>query len=139
MWTKIFLGKIIFPDFTCKKIFKGMGILRIEKPWVYLPGYRILFRFDYCPFVWDSCSNLKEHLQKYYNKACRIINGDSYEILSSDTLQKLNWETLQKYQIEMLIILKAITVCYHYLSRKQMQWKRVSVVYWILTIKYVCK
>ena len=48
---------------------------------------------DYCSPLWDNCNKtLKDKLQKYQNRAARIIAGASYEIRSADVLQALEWE-----------------------------------------------
>jgi hypothetical protein len=52
--------------------------------------------FDYCSPLWDNCcAYLKEKLQKFQNRAARIIAGASYEIPSADVLETLGWEALE--------------------------------------------
>ena len=66
------------------------------------PIYSALIQpyFDYCSPLWDSCNKtLKDKLQKYQNRAERIIAGASYEIRSAEVLQALEWENLQSRRI----------------------------------------
>ena len=50
--------------------------------------------------LWDTCNKtLKDKLQKYQNRAARIIAGASYEIRSADVLQALEWEDLESRRI----------------------------------------
>ena len=56
--------------------------------------------FDYCSPLWDRCSKgLQDKLQKYHNRAARIISGASYETRSTDVLERLRWETLEKRRL----------------------------------------
>ena len=49
--------------------------------------------FDYCSPLWDICGkHLLDKLQKFQNRAARIIAGLSNEINSADVL---GWETLE--------------------------------------------
>ena len=51
--------------------------------------------FDYCSPLWDICGkHLLDKLQKFQNRAARIIASLSYEINSADVLESLGWETL---------------------------------------------
>ena len=53
--------------------------------------------FDYCSPLWKNCSaHLKEKLQRFQNRAARIIAGANYETNSADVLESLGWETLEK-------------------------------------------
>ena len=48
---------------------------------------------------WDNCGiGLKDRLQKYQNRAARVITGSTYDIRSSDLLEKLNWKSLEERQ-----------------------------------------
>jgi hypothetical protein len=43
--------------------------------------------FDYCSPLWDNCGiGLKDRLQKYQNRAARVITGATYDIRSSELL-----------------------------------------------------
>ena len=63
--------------------------------------------FDYCSPLWDNCGiGLKDRLQKYQNRAVRVITGSTYDIRSSDLLEELNWKSLEerrKYQKSIFI------------------------------------
>ena len=85
----------------CKKVGAGVGTLKRIKP--YIPAnmlqsiYSALIQpyFDYCSPLWDICNKtLKDKLQKFQNRAARIIAGASYEIRSADVLRALEWENL---------------------------------------------
>ena len=55
--------------------------------------------FDYCSPLWDNCGmGLKDRLQKYQNRAARVIAGASYDIRSSVLLENLiiNWKSLEE-------------------------------------------
>ena len=90
----------------CKKVGAGIGMLKRIKPFVpaqmLQPIYSALIQpyFDYCSPLWDTCNKtLKDKLQKYQNRAARIIAGASYEIRSADVLQALEWEDLESRRI----------------------------------------
>ena len=52
--------------------------------------------FDYCSPLWGVCNKtLTDNLQKFQNRAARIIAGASYEIRSADVLRTLDWENLE--------------------------------------------
>ena len=56
--------------------------------------------FDYCSPLWDTCGKgLQDKLQKYQNRAARVISGASYETRSTDVLESLEWETLEKRRL----------------------------------------
>ena len=45
--------------------------------------------------MWDNCGKvLQDKLQKFENRAARIITGASYDVRSADVLDTLGWETL---------------------------------------------
>ena len=53
--------------------------------------------FDYCSPLWGNCSAyLKEKLQRFQNRAARIIAGVNYETNSVDVLASLGWETFEE-------------------------------------------
>ncbi len=53
--------------------------------------------FDYCSPVWGNCSAyLKDKLQRFQNRAGRIISGANYDINSADVLESLGWQTLEE-------------------------------------------
>jgi hypothetical protein len=50
---------------------------------------------DYCSPLWHICGThvqLVDKLQKFQNRAARIIAGASYEIDSAVVLETLGWE-----------------------------------------------
>ncbi len=52
---------------------------------------------DYCSPLWDNCGiGLKDKLQKFQNRAARVITGATYDIQSSDILENLNWKALEE-------------------------------------------
>ena len=62
--------------------------------------------FEYCSPLWDTCSKgLQDKLQKYHNRAARVISGASYETRSTDVLESLGWETLEKRRLRSKAIL----------------------------------
>jgi hypothetical protein len=62
--------------------------------------------FDYCSPLWDICGiQLLDKLQKFQNRAARIIAGASYEIESAVVLETLGWETLKSRRQKMKSIL----------------------------------
>ena len=56
--------------------------------------------FDYCLPLWDNCDKvLQDKLQKFQNRAARIITGASYDVRSADMLDTLGWKTLDARQL----------------------------------------
>ena len=45
------------------------------------------------------CKWLQDKLQKYQNRAARVISGAGYETRSTDVLESLGWETLEKRRL----------------------------------------
>ena len=79
--------------------------MRRVKPFVLLPTIKMQYNaivqpyFDYCSPLWDNCGmGLKDRLQKYQNRAARVIAGASYDIRSSVLLENLiiNWKSLEE-------------------------------------------
>ena len=90
-------------DSICAKVTAGIGAMRRVKPFVPLPTLKMLYNaiiqpyFDYCSPLWDNCGiGFKDRLQKYQNRAARVITGSTYDIRSSDLLGKLNWKSLEE-------------------------------------------
>ena len=76
-------------DSICQKVSAGIGIMRRIKPMFpeKLDMYNDLVMpyFDYCSPLWDTCSKeLQDKLQKYHNRAARVISGASYETRFTD-------------------------------------------------------
>ena len=52
--------------------------------------------FDYCSPLLDNCGiRLKDRLQKFQNRAARVISGATYDIRSVDLLESLGWKHLE--------------------------------------------
>ena len=90
-------------DPTYSKVGAGIGAMKRVKPFVPLPTLKMLYNaivqpyFDYCRSLWDNCGmGLKDRLQKYQNRAARVITGATYDIRSSVLLEKLNWKSLEE-------------------------------------------
>ncbi len=80
-----------------------IGAMRRLKPFVLLSTLKMLYNaiiqpyFDYCSPLWDNCGiGLKDKLQKFQNRAARVITGATYDIRSSDILENLNWKPLEE-------------------------------------------
>ena len=89
-------------EMICKKIGAGIGAMQRIKPYVPINTLHTIYRaliepyFDYCSPLWDVCNQqLKDKLQKFQNRAARIITGASYDIRSDDVLRSLAWENLE--------------------------------------------
>ncbi len=74
---------------------------RILKPYVPPATSQTIYKsllqpyFDCCSSLWDNCGKvLQDKLQKFQNRAARIITGASYDVRSADILSTLGWETL---------------------------------------------
>ena len=87
----------------CSKVSAGIGAMRRLKPFVPLSTVKMLYNaiiqpyFDYCSTLWDNCGiGLKGKLQKFQNRAARVITGATYDIRSSDILENLNWKPLEE-------------------------------------------
>ena len=69
-------------DSICFKVGAGVAAMRRVKPFVPLPTLKMLYNaivqpyFDYCNPLWDNCGmGLKDKLQRYQNRAARVITG----------------------------------------------------------------
>ena len=47
--------------------------------------------FHYCSSVWD-----RSKLQKFQNRAARIITGTDYNVRSAESLRTLDWDNLER-------------------------------------------
>ena len=88
-------------DSVCHEISAGIGAMKRIKP--YVPHktlqdvYKTLIQphFDYCSPLWDNCGlGLQDKLQKFQNRAARVITGADYDVRSSEVLNSLGWEKL---------------------------------------------
>ena len=107
-----------------KKVTRNVGILKKVKPVLnrlinLIDIYRSLIEpyFTYCCIVWDSIGETQtKSLQKFQNRAARIITGASYLIRSNDVLDQLGWLNLaeqRQYQKAMMFkIINGLTPSY---------------------------
>ena len=69
----------------------------------------VLPYFYYCSPLWDNCGNtLKNRLQKFQNRAARVIAGKSYDVPSVDLLTDLQWASLEMRRINTKLLLTYI-------------------------------
>ena len=90
-------------DEICAKVGAGIGVMRRMKPFVPLETLKLTYNalvqpyFNYCSPLWDNCGiGLKDQLQKFKNRAARVITGSTYDTRSVDVLNTLGWETLDQ-------------------------------------------
>ena len=101
-------------EMICNKAGAGIGAMRRIKEYVPINtlhtvcGALIQPYFDYCSPLWDVCNKqLKDKLQKYQNRAARIIAGARYEIRSADVLRSLAWENLETRRTNIYLCTKS--------------------------------
>ena len=90
-------------DTICAKVGAGIGVMRRMKPFVPQETLKLIYEalvqpyFNYCSPLWDNCGiGLKDKLQKFQNRAARVITGSTYDIRSIDVLNTLGWKTLDQ-------------------------------------------
>ena len=90
-------------EIICKKVAAGIAAIKRVKPFVPPEMLKVIYNalvqpyFDYCSPLWDNCGiGLKVKLQKYQNRAARILTGATYDIRTADVFETLAWETLEK-------------------------------------------
>ena len=90
-------------DKMCKKVGNSIAVMKRIKPFVPNSTLQTIYKamiqpyFDYCSPLWGNCSAyLKGKLQRFQNRAGRIISGASYETNSADVLKSLGWQTLEE-------------------------------------------
>ena len=83
-------------DTICAKMGAGIGVVRRMKPFVPPETLKLTYKalvqpyLNYCSPLWDNCGiGLKDKLQKFQNRAARVINGSTYDIRSIDVLDQL--------------------------------------------------
>ena len=86
-----------------KKVGSSIAVMKRIKPFVPNSTLQTIYKamiqpyFDYCSPLWGNCSAyLKEKLQRFQNRAGRIISGANYEINSADVLESLGCQTLEE-------------------------------------------
>ena len=75
------------------------------------PALLIQPYFDYCSPLYGTFvahMQLLDKLQKFQNRAARIITGASYEIDSAVVLETLGWETLKSRRQKIKSILLSV-------------------------------
>ena len=102
----------------CKKISAGIGVLKRTKPFVHNETLHTIYKaliqpyFDYCLPLWDNCGVLlKEKLQRFQNRAARVVTGAKFDVSSSELLELLNWKNLE-YRFK----LNELTLMYNILN-----------------------
>ena len=85
----------------CKKISVGIGVLKRTKPFVHNETLHIIYKaliqpyLDYCSPLWGNCGVLlKEKLQRFQNRAARVVTGAKFDVSFSELLE-LNWKNLE--------------------------------------------
>ncbi len=89
-------------DMICSKVSAGIGAIRRIRPFVSPATLKLIYNaivqpyFDYCSSLWDNCGiGLKDRLQKFQNRAARIISGATYDVQSVDLLEILGWKHVE--------------------------------------------
>ena len=102
----------------CKKISAGIGVLKRTKPFVHNETLHTIYKaliqpyFDYCSPLWDNCGVLlKEKLQRFQNRAARVVTGAKFDVSSSELLKLQNWKNLE-YRFK----LNKLTLMYNILN-----------------------
>ena len=77
----------------CKKISAGIGVLKRTKRFVHNETLHTIYKaltqpyFDCCSPLWDNCGVLlKEKLQRFQNRAARVVTGAKFDVSSSELL-----------------------------------------------------
>ena len=104
----------------------GIRILKRIRPFVGLEHLLNVYRsivesyFTYCSIVWDSIGQtLEDSLQKWQNRAARVIIGASYSKHSADIRHELGWLSLTEMkQLHMALMMFKVNygLCPSYLS-----------------------
>ena len=97
----------------CKKISAGIGVLKRTKPFVHNETLHTIYMaltqpyFDYCSPLWDNCGVLlKEKLQRFQNRAARVVTRAKFDVSSSELLELLNWKNLEnRFKLNKLILM----------------------------------
>ena len=101
----------------CKKVGAGIGVMIRIKPYVPSNTLKTIYQaliqpyFDYCSPLWGICNKqLKDKLQKFQNRAVRVITGACYEARSADVLRSLAWENLdsRRYASKLTLMYKVL-------------------------------
>ena len=86
----------------CKKVAASIGTMKRIKPYVPANTLQTIYSaliqpyFDYCSPLWGVCNKtLKDRLQKFQNRAAKIIAGVSLDTRSAEVLGSLGWNELE--------------------------------------------
>ena len=89
----------------CLKLSAGIGAVRRIKAFVPFSTLKTLCKatvqlyFDYCSPLWNNCgTGLKNRLQKFQNRAVRVVYGANYDTQSAVLVENLRWEPLEERQ-----------------------------------------
>ncbi len=89
-------------DMICSKVSAGIGAIRRIRPFVSPATLKLIYNaivqpyFDYCSPLWDNCGiGLRDRLQKFQNRAARVISGATYDVRSVDLIESLGWKNLE--------------------------------------------
>ena len=85
------------------KVLRGMGMLKHAKYYLTEASLKTLYSsivepyFRYCCSVWGSCGlTEKNRLQKFQNRAARIVTSSKFDAPSRPLIERLGWETIDK-------------------------------------------
>ena len=101
----------------CKKASSAIGALKRIRPFistdvaVHIYNILILPHFDYSIPVWDCMSGyLSDKLQKFQNRAARVITKSPFDTSSNLLLAMLKWEklSLRRKKQKALIMYKTL-------------------------------
>ena len=107
-------------EVICKKVAAGIGTVKRIKPFVPANTLQTIYQaliqpyFDYCSPLWGVCSKqLKDKLQRFQNRAARIIAGASFETRSADVLCSLAWDDLltRRCRTKSILLYKVLNGC----------------------------
>ena len=101
-WSFICLGVKLDETLEWNGHIEHIGMMKRIKPFVPANTSQTIYceliqpYFDYCSPLWGVCNKqLKDKLQKFQNRAARIIAGASFETRSADVLRSLAWDDLE--------------------------------------------
>ena len=84
------------------RISAGIDVLKRTKPFIHNETLHTIYKaliqpyFDYCSPLWDNCGVLlKEKLQRFQNRAARVVTGAKFDVSSTELLELLNWKNLE--------------------------------------------
>ena len=85
------------------KVSRGMGMLKHAKYYLPEASLKTLYSsivepyFRYCCSVWGACGlTEKNRLQKFQNRAARIVTSSKFDAPSRPLIERLGWNTIDK-------------------------------------------